>query len=89
MTDHEPVPEESALEMTKVNRFGVWIRTGPLRLSAVESEELAMHGVTGQRLWKSRQAARQWAVRNLSGQWVVTDETHFQSHAGRGNQSGV
>ena len=89
MTDHEPVPGESALEMTKVNYFGVWVRTGPLQLSAVESKELAMYGVTGQRLWKSRQAARQWAVRNLSGHWLVTDETHVQAHAGRGNQSGV
>ena len=56
--------------------FGVWVRTGPLQLSAIESEELAIHGVAGQRLWKSRQAARQWAVRNLSSkQWIITEET--------------
>ena len=55
--------------------FGVWVRTDPLQLSAIESDELAIHGVKGQRLWKSRQAARQWAVRNLSSkQWIITEE---------------
>ena len=90
MTDQEPGTEKAALEMTGVNFFGLWTRTSPLQLSAIESDELAVHGITGQRFWKSRQAARQWAVRNLGGkQWVITDETHIQSQAERGNQSGV
>ena len=45
--------------------------------SLMAANRLQMKGRnTGQRLWKSRQLARQWATRNLSGkQWVVTDET--------------